>query len=373
MINKASELNAKDYMELWFYDLKRIGCVARKRILEKFGSIEEIFYADRKHFTDVVNDSQCEEIISYRDIMYLEAHYGSTLDKGINILCENHEDYPDKLKNIADPPGIIFIKGNFKKALSEGVKNLAMVGGRKAGSYGKELAYLFANKLAKAGINIISGLALGIDGISHKGALDAGGYTLGVLGCGIDIVYPRVNYELYEKMNNSGCIISEYGLGEPGNKINFPRRNRIISAMSDGVLVIEAAQKSGSLITADFALEQGKQVYTIPGRVYDRGFEGSNNLIKQGAIMVTAPEDILLDMIGSDALKSENISDEEKILLAPIEKMVYSCLSLEPVYIDDIVSKLNIGVSSLISILYSLEKRGIIKQILTGYYIINIQ
>ena len=195
-----------------------------------------------------------------------------------------------------DPPDILYVKGILSKKLNIYNMNIGVVGARNASVYGRELASFFGRELAKEGINIISGLALGIDGMSHRGALYAGGYTVGVLGCGIDVIYPRENAELFFEMYKNGAVISEYGPGVIPNPGFFPIRNRIISGLSDGLLVVEARKKSGSLITADLALEQGKQVYAIPGRITDKSSECTNNLIRQGAMCVVSPKEIIEDL-----------------------------------------------------------------------------
>lgn len=372
MIEGYTDIKKQDIFTLWFYDLKSIGKVTRRKIIEKFGDVESFFKSNKEMYADILNKIQYEEVICRKDINCFEEKIHKMLEKGIKILCINHKEYPDKLRNIYDPPGILYIKGRLSDSLHDTHSNIAIVGSRNADVYGREMSYYFSRKLSDNNINIISGLAKGVDGCSHSGAIAANGYTVGVLGCGINEVYPRCNYELFMQIEEKGAIISEYGLDIQPNKINFPRRNRIISALSDGVLVIQASKDSGSLITSDFALEQGKQIYALPGRVFDKNSEGTNNLIKQGAMLVTEPQDIILDMKDSLYIESDELTKKEEIKnnLAPLEKMLYSCLSLEPVYIDDILYKVDISVTELISMLYSLEERGIIKQVERGYYII---
>jgi len=208
----------------------------------------------------------------------------------IDIKCE---EYPKQLKNIYDPPIKLFVLGN-KKILQQ--KSVAIVGARKATLYGKKIAFQFSKKLSENGINIISGLALGIDTYAHLGTLhpECRGKNIAVLGSGLNEIYPKQNIELAKKIVNSGgCIISEYPLGTKPEKLHFPERNRIISGLSKGVVVVEANEKSGSLITADFALEQGKEVFAVPGDIFSNTSIGTNNLIKQGAKLVTNYLEIL--------------------------------------------------------------------------------
>ena len=207
------------------------------------------------------------------------------------IFIENDE-YPEQLKNIYDPPLKLYVLGN-KKILKQ--KGIAIVGTRKATEYGKKVAFQFSNQLSKKGINIISGLAVGIDTYAHMGVLRPKciGKTIAVLGSGLDEIYPKENIELAKQIIKSGgCIISEYPIGTKPAKLNFPQRNRIISGLSEGVLVVEASEKSGALITADFALEQGREVFAVPGNILSNVSVGTNNLIKQGAKLVDNYMDI---------------------------------------------------------------------------------
>ena len=208
----------------------------------------------------------------------------------INI---ENEFYPQQLKNIYNPPNKIYVLGN-KEILKE--SGIAIVGARRATEYGKKVAFKFSKELSASGINIISGLAVGIDTYAHLGSLqqECIGKTIGVLGSGLDVIYPKQNINLAKEiLKRGGCIISEYPLGTKPEKIHFPQRNRIISGLSKGVLVVEASEKSGSLITADFALEQGKDVFAIPGDIWKLTSIGTNSLIKQGAKLVNDYVDIL--------------------------------------------------------------------------------
>ncbi|MBE5946010.1 MAG: DNA-protecting protein DprA [Lachnospiraceae bacterium] len=307
------------------------------------------------------------------------------LNKGnIRIINRDDEDFPQKLKEIHNPPKRLYIRGNLDGSINLNNKNIAIVGSRNMSTYGKEMARKLARDLSKAGVNIISGLAKGIDSQAHKGALEAGGYTVGVLGCGINVTYPRENIDLYTEIDKKGCIISEYGLDVKSFPGNFPMRNRIISALSDGVIVVEAKRKSGSLITAEYALEQGKQVYAVPGRAYDSNSEGTNNLLKMGALCVTSADDVLWDLMGGEMCRNannfidkEDDSKKDDLLnnrgdMNDIEKMIYDFLDLEPKYIDDIIQKSGIGITNTISTLYIMEEKNIIKQPVKGYYIISI-
>lgn len=215
--------------------------------------------------------------------------------KNINLLVCNNKNYPEKLRHITDCPTCLFYKGNVNLLYK---RNIAIVGSRECSNYGKQLAVKFAYQLAKRGLGIVSGGARGIDACAHWGAIAAGGETILVLGNSLEYVYPPENKNLEDKiLDNNGIIVSEYTSGTKPNQYTFPQRNRIISALSDGVLVIEAQKQSGALITVDFALEQGKDVFVVPGNITSKYSVGSNNIIKQGAKLVTNLQDILEEFI----------------------------------------------------------------------------
>lgn len=366
----------KDILNLWFNNIDGLGELSKRKLLCKLSSIENIHEASYEIISGIIGEKKAKLIIDNKKSDYALELRELLIEKNIDIVYPGHIGYPDKLLNIFDPPLILYVKGILKEKLNIYNMNVGVVGARKAGIYGREISEKFGYELAKKDINIISGLALGIDGRAHRGALLAGGYTVGVLGCGIDVIYPRENYELFDEISKKGAIISEYGPGIMPNPGLFPIRNRIISGLSDGLLVVEARKKSGSLITADLALDQGKQVYSVPGRITDKNSEGTNNLIRQGAMLVLSPQDIIDDLKGIGEEERDNVSDENesvnKNFLAPAEKMLYSCLSLEPIYIDDIIDKVKLSVSETISLLYNMEERGLIKQPLMGYYIISV-
>ena len=214
----------------------------------------------------------------------------------IEEISIQNKEYPKQLKNIYDPPAKLYVLGN-KELLNQ--SGIAIVGTRRASIYGKKVALQFSKDLSQKGINIISGLALGIDTYAHLGTLQQNsiGKTIAVLGSGLDNIYPRQNIELAKQIiKRGGCLISEYPIGTKPERQNFPQRNRIISGLSNGVLVVEASEKSGALITADFALEQGREVFAVPGSVFSHTSMGTNNLIKQGAKLITKYEEILEEM-----------------------------------------------------------------------------
>lgn len=375
----------KALLNLWFNNIEDIGNITRLRLLKNFGNVENIYEASRNVLSKHLTDVQVNNLLQSKEISKYKEEYERLKERNINIIYWGHRKYPSKLYNIYDPPTLLYVKGTVNDSINSYNSNIAIVGSRKLSVYGREITDYFSKRLATSEINIVSGMARGIDSIAHMSTLKAGGYTVAVLGSGINVPYPQENTELYAMIEKKGAIISEYGLDVKPNPGYFPMRNRIISGLADGVLVVEAEKKSGSLITADYALEQGKQVYAVPGRLLDKNSEGTNNLIKAGAYLVTHPNDILSDIKGkkeysqmSFNLEQPEITIQEekdmvnKNFLAPVEKIVYSCLSLEPKYIDDIIQHTGMGVTKTISTLFTMEEKGLIKQPLKGYYIISI-
>ena len=221
------------------------------------------------------------------------AEYEKMTDRGISFVYVGEEDYPKKLMHVPDAPYALYYAG---KLPGEGEMTIAVIGARNCSAYGKAMARQFGEALAREGVQIVSGMARGIDGIGQQAALDAGGYSLGVLGCGVDICYPPENRALYEQLIAQGGICSEYPPGIEPRAVLFPPRNRIISGLCDSVLVIEAKERSGTLITVDMALEQGREVYALPGRVTDPLSMGCNRLIRQGASPALSPQDMLSEL-----------------------------------------------------------------------------
>ncbi|MEG2441009.1 MAG: DNA-processing protein DprA [Acetivibrio sp.] len=285
-------------------------------------------------------------------------------EKIYEIKIEN-QAYPEKLRHIYKPPKRLFVIGNLPR---EDKISLAVVGARDCSYYGKETALYFCKELSKYGIQIISGLARGIDGYAHQGALESEMPTFGILGCGIDICYPKENSSLYKKMCKSGGILSEYPEGTPPLAGYFPMRNRIISGLADGIFVIEAREKSGSLITVEYGLEQGKDIFVLPGRINDNLSKGCNGLLKAGAIPITEPLD-LLNYYGIESSSNTMENKKNNKCLEMGEEMVYSRLCLVPKHVNQIVCESCMPLYAVMESLISLEEKGYIKQVLKNYYI----
>jgi len=280
----------------------------------------------------------------------------------VRLLTFKDETYPENLKSIYDPPPFLFIKGKIKK---EDKNAIAIVGSRAASPYGKQIAENIGRELAKIGITIISGLAWGIDSIGHLSALKENSRTIAVFGSGLDVIYPPQNGKLAERIIQKGAIISEFFLGTKPEKQNFPRRNRLISGLSLGVVVIEAGPKSGALLTAGHALEQNREVFAVPGNIGAKTSEGTNKLIKEGAKLVTKVEDILeeLKMITTLQQKEKNKTEKDLSQLSEVEKNIYNLIRDEPYHIDKIAQNTHVTTSQALSALLSLELKGFIKQL----------
>lgn len=283
---------------------------------------------------------------------------------GIQFVTVLDAHYPVALKNLPDYPIALYVKGELPDPR---LPSAAIVGARSCSAYGKRIAEEFARMLAMADVQIISGLARGIDGAAHLGAIHAKRPTFGILGCGVNICYPSSHYKLYEAMILQGGILSEYPPGIKPEPFHFPRRNRIISGLSDIVLIIEAREKSGSLITAELGLEQGKEVYAVPGRITDCLSKGCNLLIQQGAGIALSPADIL-EALGIKREKKLIVCSKAAGRLGGEERLVYDCLGDSPRHIDEIARDCHRNISDCMRVLLALELTGLILQTDSYYY-----
>jgi DNA processing protein len=268
-----------------------VGNITFPALVDKFVALPSIFNTSASQLatTPGISKKIATAIASFKDWDKIKLELDRTIKAGIKIITYSDELYPAKLLNIYDRPAFLYVKGN----LTKDEINIAMVGSRQASTYGKYTTERISRELAIKGITIVSGLARGIDAAAHRGALTASGITIAVMGSGLDVIYPPENKKLYAEIVQSGAVISEYPLGTPPLASNFPARNRIISGMSYGVVVVEAGEKSGSLITARLALEQGREVFAVPGSIDSSSARGTNKLIKQGAKLIENIDDIL--------------------------------------------------------------------------------
>jgi len=358
MNNEIKYLNAFNQFEL-------IGPQTLKKIKKYFGSYEKAWQSSAQSFTNaglkgkVIEylDKERKDISPEKEMERLEKYR-------VKILIKQDKTYPQLLKEIYDPPEILYYLGN-SEAFSE--FSLAIVGTRRYTAYGKEVVEYFASELAQMQLTIVSGLALGVDALAHRATVEAGGKTIGVLGCGLDQIYPSSNRKLGQDiLRSGGAIISEYPLGSPPLKHHFPNRNRIISGLSLGVLVIEANEKSGSLLTANHAIEQNREVFAIPGNIFSVRSEGTHLLIKQGAKLVTKPEDIITEL----EIKNIKSYKETKKIVAdsPEEEKILKLLEEVPQEVNRIIKELGLPVAQINSLLTIMEMKGKIKNLGGGLY-----
>ncbi len=283
-------------------------------------------------------------------------------NRGMRFISIEHEDYPEKLRNLRDAPYGMWLRGRLPE---EGRPCASIIGSRGCTSYGLELAKDIGKKLAGIGVQVISGMALGIDAAGQWGALNAGGYSLGILGSGVDICYPRDNIDLYETLIRNGGLLSEQAPGAPGLPANFRLRNRLISGLSDCVIVVEAREKSGTQITVSCALDQGREVFAVPGRMTDPLSRGCNQMISQGARILYDFSELASFF---DAAEESFAKSQETVQLSELEEMVYARLTDEPKHFEEILNETSLPVGELMETLLRLEMKGVAYQQVKSYY-----
>lgn len=274
----------------WLCNFSDIGNKQLHRLSALCGGPEGVYLANRDKWGEVLSPRQVQSLARHTAEWRPEAEYRRMKEEGIELVTMGDERYPERLKVISDPPYGLFLRG---KMPGDDAPAVAVIGARECSEYGRYVAGRLGETLGRRGVTVVSGMARGIDGISQEAALEAGGRSVGVLGCGVDVCYPVRNRPLYERLVRTGAVLSAYPLGTPALPRNFPPRNRIVSGLADAVVVVEARAKSGTLITVDMALEQGREVYIVPGRVTDRLSDGCNRLVKQGAGILLGPEEFL--------------------------------------------------------------------------------
>ena len=312
-MNKCNDLSIRE-CGFWLNNIPGIGYKRIKNLLKYFGSYKDVYDAKEEELekVDLISKKNILDIFNSKKPLEIKEKLKSMEDRGYKFVLRDDKNYPNKLTNIYDPPHILYYRGRLP---DENVPSIAIIGARECTKYGMYYAYKFSSELATLGFQVISGLARGVDVVAHKGALDSEGATYGILGCGVDICYPNENIDTFMNTLEHGGIISEYPLHTSPKPGNFPKRNRIISALCDGLLVIEARKKSGTLITVDLALEHGKEIYALPGGINSSLSEGCNNLIKNGAKIVTSIDDILEDfedyLYRRNSIKNQDKSGKE--------------------------------------------------------------
>ena len=335
-----------------------VGNVTCRRLVEHFGSPAKALAASFDELSSVkgVNSSAARSLSSHDGRKAAELAVAALARSGARLVTLLDKEYPSLLKEISDPPPFLYLKGTLPNSST----SIAIVGSRRASDYGISVTTRFSRELAEQGVTIVSGLALGVDAAAHRGALQLSGTTVGVLGCGIDQIYPPENRQLYREMEEKGAIVSEFAPGTQPDAPNFPRRNRIISGMSRGVLVVEAAERSGSLITARFALEQGREVFAVPGNINFRASRGTNSLIKEGAKLVETVADIMGELPPGGNLPQW--ARKQHFNLSPDEEKLTVLLAEKPLQIDELTVRSGLTVPAVSAMLLRLELQGAVIQ-----------
>ena len=356
----------KNVYDYWLCSIPGVGNRSIERLLELCGSAREIYEASEEVLKQVLSVSKLTELVNLRISWDLQGEYDKLKEQGINFLTIEDAAYPKRLLQIPDAPYGIFYKG----ILPEDDKlSVAIIGARDCSEYGKYVAEELGRFLGQKSVQVISGMARGIDGISQQAAFLAGGSTTAVLGCGVDICYPIQNKNLYQSIPERGCILSSYPPGTQPRPQNFPPRNRIVSGLADVVVVIEARNKSGTLITVDMALEQGKEVYVVPGRITDRLSDGCNRLLKQGAGVLTSPEDFLEEvkkmwleqngiLSGEHTGEAETGAPTKLNVMKAAEKLTQPGAPILPITLQSLYQQLDLTPKSVEKILEGLLESG---------------
>ncbi len=355
------EMTERNYWLAFSY-VKGIGSVRYKKLLAYFGSLSTAWQANRNQLLlSGLTPKVVDSILSTRNQLKIDNLENELQNRGITCLLWNDPAYPKYLAQIAQAPPVLYLLGELTP---EDDLAFAIVGTRNVTAYGRQVTKDTAQCLAASGVSIVSGLARGVDAIAHQAALDAGGRTIAVLGSGVDVIYPPEHRKLAEAISRNGAILSDYPPGTKPDGINFPPRNRIISGLSRGVLVVEAGERSGALITAKFSVEQGREVFAVPGSVLAAMSRGTNNLISQGASPMTNPKQ-LLDFL---KVKSEIGTKSVQKTLSLDEAEILHALGSENLHIDDLAAKLSYSMERISALLIMMELEGLVVKTPSMHY-----
>lgn len=356
--------------QYWFLRLQGLGNAKKHQMIEAFHTAKEIYHASSESLRDygLLEEPLIQKIQQQKETWDLQEEYRKFCIAGQGLVTLEQKEYPKLLTRVYDAPYGLYFQG---KLPGEGDRIVAIVGARNCSAYGKIMAEQLAGELAGRGYWIVSGMARGIDAYAHAGCLKEGGNTVAVLGSGVDVCYPKSNQALYQNILNQGCVISEYPPGTQPLARQFPARNRIISGLAQQVIVVEAREKSGSLITIDYALEQGKDVYAVPGRVTDPLSKGCNNLIAQGAGILSSVEQFLsnIEEIEFSGIGGDALCKEQYFVLEKEELLVYSCFDFYPKNIEQVLAESGMDLLPLLSVVMDLCDKGYLREIYKNEYI----
>jgi DNA processing protein len=346
--------------------VKGLGCASFKRVAEHFGDPTRVFYVSERELTRVpgLDKSAIDGLRNFSEWDDVRKELRRAVEFGSRILPFNAPNYPARLRLIPDPPPFVYVRGEVR---AEDEKAVAVVGSRSASDYGVRITRDLCQGLASLGFTVVSGMARGIDGEAHESTLEAGGRTIAVLGSGVDVAYPPEHEGLYRRICESGAILSELPMGTPPFSYNFPSRNRLISGLSLGVVVVEATEKSGSLITAGMALEQGREVFAVPGEAGASRSRGTHRLIRQGAKLVESVEDIVEEIAPQLLARyGDRQKSPEPSLLPSMSleaRKVFELILGQPLQIDEVIQRSGLSPAKVSEILLELEIKGLLKQL----------
>jgi len=376
-------LDERNYW-LSFSVFSGIGPIRFKKLLLRFGSAKDAWGAPKSDLTKALGEKLAEKFDRFRLEFSIQDYARRLLREGVSFLILTDKEYPELLSQIKNPPFLLYVKGDMKilnqsmKQVQDRVQNdngrryIAVVGTRKTSQYGREVTKILTEQLVANGFVIVSGLAIGIDAISHKTAIENNGKTMAVLGCGVDCCFPKENQGLYNSIiNGNGCVISEYPLGQLPTKGSFPSRNRIIAGLSMAVLVTEGAEDSGALITADYCLKLGRRVFAVPGPITSGNSKGPFKLLSKGAKLVTKGEDILRELkVKSEKLKIKVQNLQVKDATEE-ELKILKLLQNEPLHFDELARRTGLDSARIGSILSLMEIKGMVKGLEAGLFSIT--
>jgi len=346
--------------------VKGLGCAGFKKLAEHFSDLRGVFSASEEELAQVpgLDRGAVEGLLNFSEWSEVEEELDRALEAGMSILSFQDPGYPARLRMISDPPPVLYVKGEICR---QDEKAVAVVGSRSASDYGRRITQELCRDLASLGFTVVSGMARGIDGKAHEAALSAGGRTIAVLGCGVDVVYPPEHDRLYQKIAEKGAVLSELPMGTPPFSFNFPSRNRLISGLSLGVVVVEATEKSGSLITAGLALEQGREVFAVPGEAGASRSRGTHRLIRQGAKLVETIRDIMEEiapqMMGPAGLAQKLSSSSLPPHIGPEARKIFELVLEQPLHIDELIEQSRLSPARVSEILLDLEIQGLMQQL----------
>jgi DNA processing protein len=356
--------------------VRGVGNVTYRMLLEHFDSPQAVFAASVARLTDAgVQPAVARAIVSFDQWQAVDTELGRIAEAGVCLVTRADSEYPVNLTHVHDPPPFVYVRGSL---VPQDQVAIAIVGARSASAYGRGVAKQLGRDLAHRRVTVVSGLARGIDAEAHRGALEAGGRTIGVLGSGLDVIYPPEHRRLAQDMTQHGAVISEFALGSQPEAGHFPYRNRVISGLSLGTVVIEATEKSGSLITARCALEQNREVFAVPGHITASRSRGPHDLLKQGAKLVESVEDILSEIAPAVALHAESQDGSESGsipepaevgVLEPDEELLVKLFDGEPLHVDVLIARSGLGPARVLEVLLGLELKGIVSQLPGTHFI----